>query len=82
MGKADHFAPGAFNRICDRTGFKVKSFNTAKEWNNLIVRKESWEPRQAQDLIRSIQDRQQVQDPRTEQTDIFVGANEVTVDDL
>lgn len=82
IGKADYWAPGAWNRLCDRTGFKVKSFDTIKEWNNLIVRKESYEPRQAQDLIRSKQDRQQVQDPRTEQTDVFVGANEVKAEDL
>lgn len=72
MGKADYWHPGAHNKICDRTGFKIKSYDAVKEWNNLVVRKESYEPRQAQDLIRSRQDRQQVQDPRTEQADRFV----------
>lgn len=81
MGKSDYYLPGAHNLICDRTGMKIKSTDAIKEWNNLIVRKESYEPRQAQDLIRSKQDRQQVQDPRTEQTDVFI-TTEITPDDL
>lgn len=84
MGKADFYLPGAHNKICDRTGFKIKSTDAVKEWNNFVVRRESYEPRQAQDLIRSKQDRQQVQDPRTEQTDRFIGTDvaAVTADDL
>ena len=82
MGKADFYAPGQHNKICDRTGFKIKSSWAQKEWNNLVVRKESWEKRQAQDLIRSKPDRQQVPDPRTEQTDRFLTTNEVQAGDL
>lgn len=82
MGKADYYKPGSFNRICERTGFKVKAEGTQKEWNNRIVRKESYEPRQPQDLIKSRPDRQQVRDPRTEAADRFLATNEVTRDDL
>ena len=82
MGKADYYADGQHNKICDRTGFKIKSSDARKEWNNFTVRQESWEQRQPQDLIRSRPDRQQVPDPRTEQTDSFVGTNEVKPEDL
>jgi hypothetical protein len=76
------YQPGGWNRICDRTGFKVKASQTEREWNNLIVRKESYEPRQPQDLLRSHPDRQHVPDPRSEGTDVFLNDNDVTVDDL
>lgn len=82
MGKADFFRLGDWNRICDRTGFKIKASQTRKEWNNQIVRKESWEPRHPQDLIRSKPDRQQVEDPRTERADYFLNTNEVSSEDL
>lgn len=82
MGKADYYAPGDFNRLCERTGQKVKASNTRKEWNNRIVRTESWEPRQPQDLIRSRPDNQQVADPRTEPADVFATTNEVKAEDL
>lgn len=77
MGHADYYKPGGFNRICDRTGFKIKASQTRKEWNNHIVRSKSFELRHPQDLLRSRPDRQQVPDPRTEATDNFVATNEV-----
>lgn len=40
------------------------------------MRKESWEPRQAQDLVRSRPDRQQVDDPRDLQAARFLATNE------
>ena len=82
MGKADYYNPGDHNIRCDRTGFKVKRSQCRKEWNNMIVRKESWEPRHPQDLLRSRPDRQQVADPRSESEDVFLGVNEVTADSL
>lgn len=80
MGKADFLKLGAHNKICDRTGFKIKSTDAIKEWNNLVVRRESYEPRQPQDLIRSRQDRQQVDNPRTDQADRFIGTDVSAVD--
>lgn len=81
-GHGTYYLPGGHNKICDRTGFKVKSTNTQKEWNNLIVRRQSFELRQPQDLLRSKPDRQHVNDPRTESEDNFLGDNDVSVDDL
>ena len=82
MGKADFYKPGEYNQICDRTGFKVKSSWTQKEWTGSTVRKESWEERHPQDLIRSVLDIQTVEDPNPESPDSFLGDNDVTVDDL
>ena len=84
MGRADFWKPGDWNVICDRTGRKYKRSQCREEWNGLIVRKESWEPRHEQDLIRSIPDNQAVPagqaNPQGE--DYFLSDNEVTVDDL
>ena len=82
MGKADFWLPGAYNQICDRTGFKVKSTHTQKEWTGQTVRTQSWEERHPQDLIRSVQDHQDVDDPNPEAADKFLGDNEVKAGDL
>lgn len=82
MGRADFYEPGGYNCICDRTGFKLKRSQCRKEWNNLIVRKESWEARNAQDFIRARADRQQVPDPRTGGETIFLEVDEVKATDL
>lgn len=63
-GRADFYRRNDFNRICDRTGFKVKASNTRKEWNGLIVRAESWEPRHPQDFVRGRRDQQSVREAR------------------
>lgn len=77
-----YFLPGAYNVICERTGFKVKSTRTRKEWTGATVRTESWEPRHPQDLIRSVQDDQSVPDPNPEPEDVFLGDNDVSASDL
>ena len=82
MGKADFFLPGAYNQICDRTGQKLKRSQCIKEWNGLIVRRESFEKRQPQDTLRSFEDHQAVADPRSEAADTFLGDNEVKASDL
>lgn len=80
--KNDAYRPGDYYVICDRTGFKVLRSQCRRTWDGLIVRKESWEPRHPQDLIRARQDRQAVPDPRSEAEDTFLEDNEVTADDL
>lgn len=82
MGRADFLKLGDHNVICDRTGFKMKRSMCRKEWNNLIVRKESWEPRHPQDFIRSKPDRLQVDDPRVRGKTKFLAVNEVKATDL
>ena len=54
MADDKHYVPGTFYRICDMTGFKVRSFRTKKQWNNIIVRDQSWEARQPQDFVQAV----------------------------
>ncbi len=82
MGAADYWAPGQWNNICDRTGFKIKSGRSRKEWTGQTVRSQSWESRHPQDLIRSIPDRQDVPDPNPEQPDTFLAVGDVSASDL
>ena len=79
---ANYFKPGDWNVYCQRTGFKVKASSTKKEWNNLIVRRESWEPRHPQDCLRSKQDQPAVRDARPRPDIVYLTANEVSASDL
>lgn len=82
MGSADFYKPGAFNVICDRTGFKIKSTNARDEWNNQTVRRESWEGRHPQDFLRSKADKTAVEGANPESDDYFLSTNEVTTESL
>jgi hypothetical protein len=68
----DRYRPGGFWRIDDRSGERVRNWDTSKEWNGAIVSKESWETRQPQDFVRGIPDIQTVPDARPP-SDLFVG---------
>lgn len=74
--------PGDHNVICDRTGYKVKRSECIREWNGLLVRRESWEPRHPQDFVRAFEDDQSVRDPRSEANDRFLEPGDVTADNL
>ena len=80
----NYYKPGSYNVICDRTGFKLKREQCQTEWNGLLVRRESWEARHPQDLIRSKMDDQSV--PAGEANppgeDIFLATNAVSASDL
>lgn len=68
-----HYVGGEWYRICDRTGFKIRDTRTKKQWNNLIVRDQSWEPRQPQDFVQGVADDQSVVDPRPRSLNVFIG---------
>lgn len=68
-----YYVPGSFYRICDRTGFKVRSYNTKMQWNNLIVRHDVWEPRQPQDFVTGVADEQNVPLARPRSVDAYDG---------
>jgi len=82
MADDRHYVPGDFFRICDRTGFKIRAGRTRKEWNNRIVRDQSFEPRQPQDLVRGVPDLQAVPEPRPRSRDVFVSNTTVLSTDL
>ncbi len=68
--------------ICERTGFRVSVAEGLKrEWNGLLVRKESYEPRNAQDFVRGLSE-QQKGSPRPEQADVFLTTNQIQPSDL
>src|SRR3990167_6915135 len=69
----DRYIPGDHYKVCDRTGFKLRASETSKEWNGLIVGDKYWEPRQSQDFVRGVPDRQAVIDPRPDPTGLIVG---------
>lgn len=73
MGTKLFYKPGSFYRIDDRTGFAVRAENTRKQWNNIIVRLQSFEERQPQDFVRGRRDNQTVPEPRPRQTNVFLG---------
>jgi len=79
---ANYYSDGDWNVICQRTGFKVKAYNTRKQWNNLIVRSESFERRHPQDYLRSKQDQPGVRDARPRPAIKYLTANEVLASDL
>ena len=67
--------------ICDRTGFKYKRSEMRKQWDNLIVGKEFFEERNAQDFVKAVPDQITVYDTRSEGVDTFI-TTPVTPDDL
>ena len=48
---ADTVVRGSWNLICDRCGFKMKHYDSMKEWNGFVVCKECWEPRHTLDFV-------------------------------
>lgn len=54
--RANYYKYGSWNISCQRTGFKIKAEDARREWNNLIVRRQSFETRNAQDFVRGVPD--------------------------
>jgi hypothetical protein len=73
VGRDYFYKPGSFYRICDRTGFRVRAERTKKEWDQLIVRDQSWEIRQPQDFVRGVRDDQTVPEARPRPNFTFIG---------
>jgi len=71
---ANYYKHGSYNVQCQRTGFKVKASDTKREWNNLIVRRASWERRHPQDFLRAIKDEPGVRFARPRATDILTNS--------
>ena len=54
MGRADFYAPGDNNVICDSCGRKRKASAVRKTWDGFFVCPEHWEPRHPQDYVRNV----------------------------
>ncbi len=57
-GKADHYSPGDWNSVCEECGRKFKASYLVKHWKGYWVCPEHWEPREAQDFVKSVPDNQ------------------------
>lgn len=79
MGRDYYYKPGSFYRICDRTGFRYRAERTRKEWDQLIVRDQSWEIRQPQDFVKGVRDDQTVPEARPRPTFEFTGPGQSTL---
>lgn len=73
MGRKLFYKPGSFYRVDDRTGFPQRAERTRRQWNDLIVDERVWEPRQPQDLVKGVVDKQSVPDARPLAPNVFVG---------
>ena len=52
---------GDFNVIDDLMSFKRKASECRLRWDNILVTREDWEPRHAQDFLRAKPDKQKVE---------------------
>jgi len=80
MGRTT-YTPGDYNVICDRTGRKVKRSQCVKQWDGHIVLREHAEERHPQDSLPPGRASKPVE-ARSEASDKFLSAGDVTVDDL
>ncbi len=56
MGRADYFAPGDWNAICDQCGAKYKASEMLLQWDGFRVCRTCYDPRHPQDFVRPIPD--------------------------
>jgi hypothetical protein len=82
--KRNEFIKGDWNVIDDRTGRKRKASHMLKEWTGRVVHRKEWESRHPQDFVRGVRDKQNppVRMVTSEETDGFLGPNEVNEDNL
>lgn len=81
-GRPGVYQAGDHYGICDRCGRKHLTSDMRYEWNGLYVCIWDWEPRNQQDFVRGVKDKQSVDDPRSEAPDVFLDTNEISADDL
>lgn len=74
-----HYVPGDFYRICDKSGFKVRSKRSKLEWNGLMVSDRFWEIRHPQDFVKGVMDNQVVPNARLRQVNQFLGPLSTTL---
>lgn len=62
---------GGWNVICDQCGRQFKDSELQLRWDGLMVCSGDWEPRQPQDFVHGVADKQAPPFTRPEQTDVF-----------
>jgi hypothetical protein len=63
---------GSWNVICDECGRKFKNSELQMRWDGLMVCSRDWEPRQPQDFVHGVADKQVPPFTRPEQSDSFI----------
>lgn len=69
-----HYRPGSHLKTCDLSGRVDYAENFVKQWNGLVVHKDYYEPRNPQDFVKGVPDKQSVVDPRDDVTTVTTGA--------
>lgn len=60
MGRADFWKRGQWKAICDVCGQAYHSNQLTERWDGLMCCPQDWNPRQPQDFVRGVIDRQYV----------------------
>ncbi|MBR7969103.1 hypothetical protein [Burkholderia cenocepacia] len=60
MGRADFWKRGQWKAICDVCGQAYHSNQLKERWDGLMCCPQDWNPRQPQDFVRGVIDRQYV----------------------
>jgi len=71
-GRADYFAKGSYNVLCDECSWKYKAWQLKKRWDGLMVCPPCFEKRNPQDFVRGVKDAHQLPFTRPEPPDLFV----------
>lgn len=71
-GRLPGIRPGEWIVECQRCGREIWSSEARKEWTGLIVCRDDYEQRNAQEFVRGRADRQSVPNPRAPPQDIFI----------
>jgi hypothetical protein len=74
------YVAGTHLACCDRCGFNFRSNQIKLEWTGLRVCRDCWEPRNEQDFVQGIADRQAPPWVRPEPDPVDVGV--ITPEDL
>lgn len=67
-----YYKPGSWLAICDRCGFRFKSDELTKEWTNLMVCRDCWEPRHPQTYLKVPPEKISVPWARPEGEDVYI----------
>lgn len=71
----NYYKRGSYNAICDVCGFKFKSYQLRKRWDNLMVCEKDFELRHPMDFLKAPKENLAVPWTRPEQTDQFIELN-------
>jgi hypothetical protein len=72
------YIPGTHWQLCDECGRKIRSTESRKRWDGMVVCQKDWEPRHPQELLHEARtDRQSVRDPRPRPEVVYVAGHDI-----